>query len=72
MASNSGLLNYLFGKDRSETFCIYNLSEIIIYRSESLTKESFKQLQSDLLEEMIELEFRSVILGLLLVKMIWY
>jgi len=42
LASNSGLMNYLFGKDRSK----------------SLTKESFKQLQSDLLEEMIELEFR--------------
>jgi len=42
LASNSGLLNYLFGKDRSQ----------------SITKESFKQLQSDLLEEMIELEFR--------------
>merc|ERR1712088_288498 len=42
LASNSGLLNYLFGKDRSK----------------SITKESFKQLQADLLEEMIELEFR--------------
>merc|ERR1712241_486479 len=42
LASNSGLLNYLFGKDRTK----------------SITKESFKQLQADLLEEMIELEFR--------------
>merc|ERR1719150_2337057 len=42
LATNSGLLNYLFGKDRSQ----------------SITKESFKQLQADLLEEMIELEFR--------------
>ena len=36
------MLNYLFGKDRSK----------------SITKESFKQLQADLLEEMIELEFK--------------
>merc|ERR1719192_793394 len=42
LATNSGLLYYLFGKDRSQ----------------SITKESFKQLQADLLEEMIELEFK--------------
>ena len=40
LASNSGLLNYLFGQDRSK----------------SITKDSFKKLQEDLLEEIIELE----------------
>jgi Ca2+-binding EF-hand superfamily protein len=39
--SSSGLLNYLFGKDRSQT----------------LTKEKFRKLQKDLLEEIIHLEF---------------
>ena len=42
LASNSGLLNYLFGQDRSK----------------SITKDSFKKLQDDLLEEIIEIEFR--------------
>lgn len=42
LASSSGLLNYLFGKDRSK----------------SINKESFKKLQNDLLEEIIELEFK--------------
>jgi len=39
--SSSGLLNYLFGKDRSQV----------------LTREKFRQLQTDLLEEIIHLEF---------------
>lgn len=42
LASSSGLLNYLFGKNRDQT----------------LTKEKFKKLQVDLLEEIIELEFK--------------
>jgi len=42
LASSSGLLNYLFGKARDQP----------------LTKEKFKKLQIDLLEEIIELEFR--------------
>jgi len=42
LSSSSGLLNYLFGKERNGT----------------LTREKFKQLQQDLLEEIIELEFR--------------
>jgi len=42
LASNSGLLNYLFGQDRSK----------------SINKDSFKKLQEDLLEEIIELEFK--------------
>lgn len=42
LLSNSGLLNYLFGKDRSK----------------SINKETFKKLQDDLLEEVIELEFK--------------
>jgi len=41
LASSSGLLNYLFGKARDK----------------ELSKESFRQLQKDLLEEIIELEF---------------
>jgi len=41
LASSSGLLNYLFGRDRSK----------------SITRETFRQLQQDLLEEIIELEF---------------
>jgi len=41
LASSSGLLNYLFGKDRSK----------------SITKEDIKKLQADLLDEIIELEF---------------
>jgi len=41
LASSSGLLNYLFGKNRDQT----------------LTKEKFKKLQTDLLEEIIQLEF---------------
>ena len=41
LASSSGLLNYLFGRDRSK----------------SITRETFRQLQHDLLEEIIELEF---------------
>jgi Ca2+-binding EF-hand superfamily protein len=42
LTSSSGLLNYLFGKNRDG----------------SLTKEKFCKLQHDLLEEIIELEFR--------------
>jgi len=42
LSSSSGLLNYLFGKSRDQP----------------LTKEKFKKLQVDLLEEIIELEFR--------------
>jgi len=42
LSSSSGLLNYLFGKNRDGT----------------LTREKFCQLQQDLLEEIIELEFR--------------
>jgi len=41
LASSSGLLNYLFGKDRSRV----------------LSREEFANLQSDLLEEIIKLEF---------------
>ena len=41
LASSSGLLNYLFGKDRSK----------------SISKEDIKKLQADLLDEIIELEF---------------
>merc|ERR1712215_635950 len=41
LASSSGLLNYLFGKDRSK----------------SISKEDIKKLQSNLLDEIIELEF---------------
>jgi len=41
LASNSGLLNFLFGKDRKG----------------SLTREGFKKLQADLLNEIIEIEF---------------
>jgi len=41
LASNSGLLNYVFGKDRKGT----------------LTKENFKKLQADLLNEVIQIEF---------------
>ena len=41
LASSSGLLNYLFGKNRDQ----------------SLTKEKFKKLQTDLLDEIVELEF---------------
>jgi len=42
LASSSGLLNYLFGKNRDQ----------------SLTKEKFKKLQTDLLDEIVQLEFR--------------
>jgi len=42
LASSSGLLNYLFGKDRKG----------------SLYREDFKKLQNDLLDEIIQLEFR--------------
>jgi len=42
VSSSSGLLNYLFGKNRDQ----------------ALTKEKFIQLYDDLLEEVIELEFR--------------
>jgi Ca2+-binding EF-hand superfamily protein len=42
LTSSSGLLNYLFGKNRDGT----------------LTKEKFCKLQNDLLEEIIELEFK--------------
>lgn len=41
LASNSGLLNYLFGKDREK--CI--------------SRDEFRKLQKDLLDEIIELEF---------------
>jgi len=41
LASNSGLLNYLFGKDRTKC----------------LSRVGFKKLQEDLLEEIIQLEF---------------
>merc|ERR1711892_1152034 len=41
LASSSGLLNYLFGKDRTK----------------SISREDIKKLQADLLEEIIELEF---------------
>ena len=41
LASNSGLLNYLFGKERSKF----------------LSRDKFRKLQKDLLEEIIELEF---------------
>jgi len=41
LASSSGLLNYLFGTTRDQT----------------LTKDKFKKLHSDLLEEIIQLEF---------------
>jgi len=41
IASSSGLLNYCFGKDRKKT----------------LTREEFSKLQSDLLDEIIQLEF---------------
>ena len=41
LASNSGLLNLLFGKDRKK----------------AITRESFKKLQSDLLNEVIQIEF---------------
>merc|ERR1711892_155447 len=41
LASSSGLLNYLFGKDRTK----------------SINREDIKKLQADLLEEIIELEF---------------
>merc|ERR1712106_1136673 len=41
LVSSSGLLNYLFGKDRTK----------------SITREDIKKLQADLLEEIIELEF---------------
>jgi len=41
LASDSGLLNYLFGKDRSKC----------------LSREGFRKLQKDLLDEIIELEF---------------
>ena len=41
LASNSGLLNYLFGKDRSKC----------------LSKSGFRKLQENLLDEIIQLEF---------------
>ena len=41
LASSSGLLNYLFGKDRTK----------------SISRADIKKLQADLLEEIIELEF---------------
>merc|ERR1712183_1094687 len=41
LASSSGLLNYLFGKDRTK----------------SISREDIKKLQSNLLDEIIELEF---------------
>ena len=41
LGSNSGLLNYLFGKDRKKT----------------ITRASFKKLQADLLNEIIQIEF---------------
>lgn len=41
LASSSGLLNYLFGKDRKGSMC----------------REDFKKLQNDLLDEIIQLEF---------------
>lgn len=41
LSSNSGLLNYLFGKNRDK----------------DLRKERFRELQTDLLDEIIELEF---------------
>jgi len=41
LASSSGLLNYLFGKERNQT----------------LTREKFRKLHRDLLEEIIHLEF---------------
>jgi len=42
LGSNSGLLNYLFGKDRKK----------------SLTREGFTKFQADLLDEIVQLEFR--------------
>jgi Ca2+-binding EF-hand superfamily protein len=42
LASGSGLLNYLFGKNRDKT----------------LTKEGMKKLQNDLLDEIVQLEFK--------------
>merc|ERR1719187_2975898 len=41
LASSSGLLNYLFGKDRTK----------------SITREDIRKLQTDLLDEIMELEF---------------
>jgi len=41
LASNSGLLNYLFGRDRSK----------------SISRDEFRKLQTDLLAEIIQLEF---------------
>ena len=41
LASNSGLLNYMFGKDRKKV----------------MTRAEFKKLQTDLLKEIIQIEF---------------
>ena len=41
LASSSGLMNYLFGKDRKG----------------KVTKEAFRNLQSDLLNEIVQIEF---------------